>query len=300
MTTVAVLMSTYNGEKYIEEQINSIFFQKDVSVTLYIRDDGSTDSTVSIISRLSKNFNINVTIGENIGWRRSFMELVYLVPSTYEYYAFSDQDDVWLKEKLISSVKNLKEDDVPALCCSAQTLVDQDLKPLRKELHMFPRTFEEAMTNISCRGCTEVFNKQLLLQLKAYKPSITFAHDRWVARVANCLGIIHFDPASYILYRQHENNSAGNNYNVSLKDQIDRALKNYKNKDFYYWYAKEILNGYGDNIEDRKKAWLSTLVRAKTNLRLKLKLLQSRNFVSESIKGTVLLKLVMFFGLYQK
>ena len=99
MLKVNILMSTYNGEKYIEEQIQSILNQEEVIIKLYIRDDGSTDNTVKIIESFNKE-NIVLFKMSNIGWKKSSLELTKLVEyHDDEYYAFSDQDDVWKKIK---------------------------------------------------------------------------------------------------------------------------------------------------------------------------------------------------------
>ena len=95
MKTVAVLMSTYNGENYIKEQIESIFNQKGVIVKLYVRDDGSKDRTLEIL----KDYNVNLEKGTNIGYIKSFMWLIKNVPFA-DYYALADQDDVWDEDKL--------------------------------------------------------------------------------------------------------------------------------------------------------------------------------------------------------
>lgn len=108
---VAVVMSTYNGEKYLSEQIDSILTQKDVHVELFVRDDGSTDTTRDIISNfMEKNKNIHADFGENLGWAKSFLTELFSVPS-FEYYAFSDQDDVWKPEKLIAGIKAIRHEE---------------------------------------------------------------------------------------------------------------------------------------------------------------------------------------------
>lgn len=299
MYNVAVLMSTYNGEKYIEEQIESLFAQKFCDVTLYLRDDGSTDNTHQIINNISSKYKIVSFWGNNIGWRRSFMELISLVPNTFEYYAFSDQDDVWLPDKIYSSILLFKDKTTPAVCCSGQIMTDNQLRFIRNEVHSYPKNFREAMTNISCRGCSEVFNAALLHYLQMYKPKIDFAHDRWVARVANILGIIYFDKNCHMYYRQHGDNCSGNYYNSTIRQKIIYAFENYKNRDFYYWYAIEILKGYSKYIGTEKKEWLNILITSKRNIHSKINLLFSKDFVSESLKGTILLKLVMLTGVYQ-
>ena len=104
MKTVYVMLSSYNGEKYIAEQIDSILHQTGVSVTLAIRDDGSSDGTGEILRRYaSENENVKVAFGENVGYAKSFFELIKTSPEGFDYYALSDQDDVWTEDKLKST-----------------------------------------------------------------------------------------------------------------------------------------------------------------------------------------------------
>ena len=105
---VSVLMSTYNGEKYIREQIESILNQKKVKVHLLIRDDGSQDSTIEIVKEYANKYpNVSVYAGKNIGIGNSFMELLRNAPEA-DYYAFADQDDVWLDGKLERAIELIK------------------------------------------------------------------------------------------------------------------------------------------------------------------------------------------------
>ena len=104
---IAVLMSSYNGEKYIEEQIESIIEQENVVVDLFIRDDGSTDKTKEIITRFQSE-NIHINLDYNIGVVKSFFELIKTADG-YDYYALCDQDDVWDKDKLYVAIKHIKE-----------------------------------------------------------------------------------------------------------------------------------------------------------------------------------------------
>ena len=131
MDKVYVLMSTYNGDKYLKEQLESILDQKNINVSIFIRDDGSTDNTEMIIKSFCDNHNnIHYFSGENIGYGKSFMELIKNVPNDAEYYAFSDQDDVWKLDKLISAIQAIREISEPALYCALPEYVDQNLVPL--------------------------------------------------------------------------------------------------------------------------------------------------------------------------
>lgn len=131
MYKVAILMSTYNGSRYLSEQIDSILCQEGADVTLYIRDDGSSDQTIDIIKKYAKKYqNIILTTGQNVGVGNSFMQLVYDCPDDFDYYAFSDQDDIWLKEKLKVAIDNIKQKDTPTLYASNQMLVDENGKQI--------------------------------------------------------------------------------------------------------------------------------------------------------------------------
>ena len=126
--TIAVLMSTYNGEKYIKEQLDSIFRQKEVKVTLYVRDDGSTDGTLDII-KLYHGI-ILLPFDENKGPGLSFMTLLYHVmgqSTKYDYYAFADQDDIWMDNKLIKAIKQIQNNGECVLYSSNQWLYENHI-----------------------------------------------------------------------------------------------------------------------------------------------------------------------------
>lgn len=217
MYRVAVLMSTFNGEKYLREQIDSILAQEGVDVTLYIRDDGSSDSTVEIIKGYQKNnSNIRLDIGKNMGVGNSFMQLVYDVGDDFDYYAFSDQDDVWHPEKIYRAVEMIKTEVAPCLYCSNQILVEKDGTIIaERHEHQIHKDYLGILCNNEVTGCTMLWNKGLhdLLSDAKRRPSQKLLririHDVWVAMVASTVGIICYDTGSYIDYRQHDNNVVG-------------------------------------------------------------------------------------------
>ena len=108
--TICVMLSAYNGENYINEQIDSILSQQNVNVLLYIRDDGSTDKTWEIISHFTHTYkNVRILKGENVGWEKSFLKLVDSAPNA-DLYAFSDQDDAWLPDKLERAYQTIQNE----------------------------------------------------------------------------------------------------------------------------------------------------------------------------------------------
>ena len=219
MDKVAILMSTYNGERYLSEQIDSILSQEGVEVTLYIRDDGSSDGTIGIVKEYAQNYqNIILTIGKNIGVGNSFMQLVYDCSDDFDYYAFSDQDDIWLKDKLKVAIDSIKQKNMPALYASNQMLVDENGKQISLR---YPKDYDmqnplEAQFQINrISGCTFVFNKELktVLSEPVRRPTKGLLrkriHDVWVSNVASLYDGIIYDSNAYIQYRQHENNVVG-------------------------------------------------------------------------------------------
>lgn len=227
MKTVCVLMSTYNGEKFIEEQIQSIFRQKDVNVYLTVRDDGSNDRTISILKKYEKEKKLKLYQGEkNLGPACNFMELLYN-SGEFDYYAFADQDDVWLEEKLIRAIHKLEKiNDEPGLYCSNQLIYKDNVVEGMRFESVPKHGIIQAICGNVFSGCTMVFNIQLakILKKNEYRPSNNVLnirmHDTWVIAVAEYVGKVVYDQNSYIKYRIHENNTVGLNNN-----KIHRLMK---------------------------------------------------------------------------
>lgn len=218
MNRVAVLMSTYNGEAYLREQLDTILRQTDVVVTLFVRDDGSSDRTKDILAEYVEHYDaVKVEFAENVGVGNSFMNLLYSVPADFDYYAFADQDDIWLPEKLSEAIKKLHETGA-LLYTSNQECVDREGKLLKMRydetvaIHLLP---EEILQSNMVAGCTMVFTNSMykILVAPEHRPSAALLynriHDVWVAFVASLYGGITYDSRSFIRYRQHANNVVG-------------------------------------------------------------------------------------------
>ena len=244
MTKIVVLMSTYNGEKYLFQQINSILNQKNVDVHILIRDDGSTDSTDAILKKIARtNSNISVKVGANKGASLSFMQLLAETKIEADYYAFADQDDIWMPEKLDHAVAILEEKGPYDLYASNQTVVDADNIVLSKRYDFIPPTdILNIIDKNYLSGCTMVMKRDLFSEVKEYKPDPELIknrmHDTWVAAVSACLGQVVYDQNSYIHYRQHENNVVGVK-NIELKTKIRTKFLN-RNKNYHKKFADEL------------------------------------------------------------
>ncbi len=270
---VCVLMSTYNGEKYLKEQIDSILNQIEVEIYLLIRDDGSKDKTVEILEEYNKLENVTVIRGENLGAKKSFLTLISMAPDYFDYYALSDQDDYWLEDKMISAISHI-EGEVKSLednflYYSNTCLVDQNLSPLNEIGFNVdrPYSFGEILIRNCASGCTYVFGKKLKSLIQARQDlnmeNIPM-HDHWINMI--CLatgGKIIFEKKSHILYRQHGGNLVGSQKNSFLNKVLKSSL--FKKTDNRYVHARSLLANYEDLMTDCNKETLYKVTNYKEN-----------------------------------
>ena len=281
---VCVLLSTYNGEKYLRPLLDSVLSQRDVDVHVLIRDDKSTDQTPDIISDyLNRYQNVELLQSDrNLGPANSFMELLYSA-GKYDYYAFADQDDIWKPEKLTAAISLLSQYDPneKLLYCSNQMLyTDGEEKGMR-----YTREPNHSVTQLICgnhiAGCTMVINYALkaFLSDEKNRPSPDVLkirmHDVWLLLVAEITGRVIYDPESYIYYRIHENNTVGVRKDT-VADKISKAvakIKGVRGKNGRSRIAKELLK-----IEDEGQD--STVVRDfasyQDNINSRLRLLRNK------------------------
>lgn len=211
---VTVLVAVYNGSAYVRPQIDSLLAQRAVNVTIVVRDDGSTDETLTILREYgAAHANVVVHAGPNIGIKNGFLSMLALCPPTADYVAFSDADDVWLPDKLIEAIgvlRTLGPETAPALYSSQVRFVDNDLRDLGlgAPLHR-PLSFSNAMVECRASGATSVFNRAALQVLQRYTYEHAVMHDAWVYLVVTAFGKAFFDQRSFILYRQHGGNQTG-------------------------------------------------------------------------------------------
>lgn len=219
MHTVTILMSTYNGQKYLREQLDSLLNQQDVSLRIIVRDDGSRDNTLKILAEYQKvDSTLCVLSEQNCGAEESFNRLCRyaLTVEKTDYYAFCDQDDVWDKNKLKIAIDNLKnfEDLYPNLYFSNLKMVNERLEYI-KDFYSENEVFTDkrkTLVQVFAYGCTCVFNRKALEMYCGVKSQKVF-HDNWIYAVCSYMGHIVYDPVGHILYRQHDKNLSGHKSN---------------------------------------------------------------------------------------
>lgn len=300
---VLVLLSSYNGEKFISEQISSILNQTNVSIKLLIRDDGSSDNTTAIIEKI-RSPRITLIHGDNIGCIRSFTQLVVAAQKEYDdfdYIAFADQDDIWEADKLYAATQSLAtlDDTTPNLYFCNMNLVDKNdkhkcfLRSCRMNI-----TKENSLFGGIAAGCTMVFNKTAVNYycLKPIEGGVY--HDYWLFLICVFWGRVLYDTNAYIHYRQHENNVLGLHNRMSYFKRILSRLK------FWLSYADEadiqrrriqkFYDEFSDEFSDVDKNIIEIYLRHSKNLSSKIKLLIRKGFYPPE-SGVIKIKMVPLF-----
>lgn len=226
---VIVLMSTYNGERFLREQIDSILQQKGCVIRLIVRDDGSNDATISILNEYQEKKLLEwYSDGMNLGAAKSFIKLIMEAPRA-DYYAFADQDDIWNSNKIESAIEMLRNHTEPAIYYSNAQLVDSSLNPLGENVYSHQQKPTRLMALCSCNvlGCTMVFNENLAVIVKNGKmPNKLLMHDNYICAVCSvCEGNIIYDDTTSMMYRQHGGNVIGVTVNNSIKSKIKEKIK---------------------------------------------------------------------------
>jgi hypothetical protein len=210
---IAVLLSTFNGEAFLRQQLDSVAAQAGVAVEVFARDDGSTDGTLEILSAYADRWPqlAAPVTGDKLGPAGSFLRLLAAAPGDFDHYAFCDQDDVWLPGKLARAAQALAgRPDGAALYCSRVTRADRLLRPIGPSPLDGDGRFAHLLFENIAFGNTVVMNAQSRSIVVAATPdSGVIMHDWWCALVTSAFGRILYDETPGVLYRQHGGNVVG-------------------------------------------------------------------------------------------
>lgn len=289
MMKICILLSTYNGEKYIQEQMDSLLIQ---NADILVRDDGSTDETLNILNSYQQIYPKRIQIinsQRNLGIANSFITLLsYAVKQGYDYFFFSDQDDVWLPEKCSRAVKKLEENSAQ-LYFSRKKIVDSNLTPLGIEDYIdYHGYFWDCFNYSNISGCTLCIHKSLAEKVILNNfENKRYLHDAFIYRLAIVLDVgIVFDDYESILYRQHSGNIVGAINRKRFRDKLSKdAIKNRKH--YMQNIMKDIFDSYqipnknaeimrlilNYNTLKKKKEFLRKIITSNASIKLKANLI---------------------------
>ena len=217
--TVAILLCTHNGERFLAAQLDSFARQTHPNWTVWASDDGSTDGTLALLERYRTSWGsakLNILKGPGTGSSANFLSLACHNSITADYFSYADQDDVWNEDKLARALAQLSSTpaQTPALYFSRTTLIDEANQELGiSRLFTRPASFQNALVQNIGGGNTMVFNVRARDILCSAGPVVNVVvHDWWTYMVVTgCGGIVVNDPVPSLRYRQHGTNQIGSN-----------------------------------------------------------------------------------------
>lgn len=300
MEKVQVLMSTYNGEAYIEEQLQSLLNQSYPNVAILIRDDGSKDKTSSIIRSYVELYpdKIRFIQGKNVGVVQSFFELLYASDASASYYCFCDQDDVWMKDKIERAIQQLRSCERAGMYFTSTQMVDRELNPIKvwpESPNRAPSLYNALYQNIAV-GATVTLNKiarDLLISQHVNTQHILM-HDWWAYMCVSAFGDMIYDDKPLIYYRQHGNNVDGGNTSLFKKFHKKwKSLTKHQNKKLLKQQAEEFARLYSDQLDADKLHQLQLFIQPRPTLRHRIQYLRSTKLYRQSWAENQLFKFLI-------
>lgn len=225
LPNIAILLCTFNGQRYLAEQLDSFAWQTYSNWKVWASDDGSTDNTLAILGHYREGWGedrLSILRGPKKGFVANYLSLTCNDDIQADFYAYSDQDDVWLEKKLERALNWISTvpDTLPALYCARTCLVDEQCNDIGfSPLFSKAPSFKNALIQSIAGGNTMLFNnaaRKLLCEAGSDIGVVT--HDWWAYMVVSgCGGRVIFDFQPTILYRQHQDNLVGMNSNWSAR-----------------------------------------------------------------------------------
>lgn len=268
MSTVAVIMASYNGEKYVRQQIESIFASGFGDFEIFIYDDGSKDNTIGIISELEQQHPGRIHLHQNetnLGVTRNFLQAVARAEA--DYIMLCDQDDVWKPNKIEKTLNRMKAlekrmgRDLPLAVFTDAVIVDERLSKISDSFfrfnHLNPKKTDLAHILMENKliGCTVMVNAFVGKLLKQYPiPEHARFHDWWIALLASSMGKISFIDEGTLYYRQHGGNLVGGTGFISyLKNRLANIQRQKDALMSLYRQAEDFLAIYDEILPQESK-----------------------------------------------
>lgn len=252
MSSVAILMSTYNGERFLDKQIKSLINQKcSHDIEIYIRDDGSEDETHTIVSKWSSYSNIHFMKSKNVGPAMSFWELFSDINIKADFYSFCDQDDIWDEDKLEVAISYLNGKTHLYACNCRIIDADDNIVQIKRRTMKPKISLERLFVSGVTQGCAMVFTDELRNYILKQNITIIPMHDLIVNMYALSFGDFYWDINPHFSYRFHDNNVVANKEKKNFVSKIKKLRKWKKSKNnSLSLVAKELIDNRAYNFEN--------------------------------------------------
>ena len=297
---IQVLLSAYNGETFLREQLDSLLAQTGIETGILVRDDGSSDGTAAILEEYAARGALRWYRGENRGPSGSFWQLLRDAEEA-DLYAFCDQDDVWDADKLriAADVLERAEPGIPALYCGDVRVTDERLGVIApRMLGPASADYPHALVKNIAPGCTFVFNRAALELLRRYDDTalgLEF-HDWTAYQIIACFGYVFFDPEPHMSYRQHAGNAIG-----AVRDPAREFLRKARS----FWGGKKrgsrqrgalrLERAFGAEMTEENRELTADFAHYREEPRRRRRLLRRKEFRTP-LRDGLLLRILVLFG----
>jgi len=301
---VVIIMSVYNAEKYLSEQIDSILAQRGAQVFLYIRDDGSCDRTPKILEEYArKDFRICFNRGANIGAMKSFMQALFDCPLKGDFFGFGDADDVWVPEKLEYTIGFIEKiicsheaADCPVAVSTKLMVVNERLERIGEtQTPKLQLCFENALIETVTSGASIIMNKPAYDLIREYHPTHAVMHDAWVYLLITAFGVFDYGDRPTILYRQHDSNVTGTAH--GLKRRLGLRWHRIQSSSPYWAQAAEFATLFRLRLEPRKRKILDDYLCYRNSFASRLRFALYPSVKAQSMKANLFNRILFLFGL---
>lgn len=276
LSNISVVLTSFNGVEYIEQQINSILLQNVLPSEIIICDDGSTDGTINVLNKFKQHDIIKLYSNkERLGIAENFKKAVSLA-NPNNYIAFCDQDDIWLPNKLDKSLKEIKvleanNPTMPCLVYSNLIFVNKEGQTINMSfydqmgLNKFEHCFETALFGSLLLGCTILINSKMRVHFLNMPSSKLFYHDAWLALIGFGIGKVQFIKEPLVKYRLHNNNASIQNYKARnrILNAFNHIAKSFLKTNYLFneiALAKTFKNNYYDLLSPNQQSVLANFL----------------------------------------
>ncbi len=288
-------MSTYNGERYLKEQIDSILAQTYPNVLVHVRDDGSSDGTIALLAAYEREGLIEVDYGQNAGVTRSCYLGIAAVADRADYIVLCDQDDVWHADKVERAVGALRRypSGTPLLHYTEVNYCDGALaRQGVSHLCRFVPRFEGLFFENCCSGNVTTINRSLAELVLESGPERVFYHDWWIALLCACFGRLVYDPEPSVEYRRTGENVSPTGAGIKLAIHRLKEALDANRLSPISGQLEKLLDEYGDVLPNEQRATLELFCARGHRLRKAL----YPHRLRQTLAGEVAVRLLLLLG----
>lgn len=302
---VNILLSTYNGEKYLREQLDSLLRQTYQNIVIYVRDDGSEDDTMKILKEYQNRCHerrggepriiiLNEDKQVNLGYMKSFWTLLRKCEKA-DYYAFCDQDDVWLPDKVKRGVEALEKENgnIPLLYSSGFVYCNENMEITGYPAQISdPVNFKDVLFYTPAYGFTIMINNELLERALSAASLKDMPHDGWCQKIATAMGKFIYDSTITAKYRRH-----ASTVTYAGAHKVKLVIKWLRNEIFgsgmeeYYRVLRHFYDEYERSLSDSDKEKLRILMKRENSMWFYLRRLFWKERLRPTIGGEVALRI---------